>query len=72
MSPNDAVQEGPSEDEVFDYLDELRESGVTNMFGARAYIIREFSGMDNQTVAAHLTKWMRTFSQRHPQTEPQT
>ena len=26
------------EEEVFEFLDALRESGVTNMFGARPYI----------------------------------
>ena len=33
--------------EVFDYLDILRESGVTNMFGATPYIQEEF-GVDKK------------------------
>jgi hypothetical protein len=28
--------------EYFEYLEELRQSGVTNMFGASSYLMREF------------------------------
>jgi hypothetical protein len=28
--------------EVFEYLDDLRDSGVTNMFGSPAYVERDF------------------------------
>jgi hypothetical protein len=49
----------------FDYLDRLRASGVVNMFGAGAYLEREF-GMDRKTARDVLGDWMRTFSQRHP------
>ena len=53
-------------DEVLEYLDELRESGVTNMFGARPYLTDEFDF--SETVAREcLVYWMRTFSDRHPQ-----
>ena len=51
--------------EVFEYLDELRESGVTNMFGARPYVMAEF-GMAKKEAAGLLTEWMQTFSERHP------
>lgn len=30
-------------DEHLEYLDELRESGETNIFGARPYLMREFN-----------------------------
>ena len=48
------------------YLDELRESGETNMFGAAPYVANEFSlpSKDARTILAY---WMETFSQRHPQ-----
>lgn len=52
--------------EVFEYLDELRESGVTNMWGAAAYIEAEFDCDRKQSVKL-LGEWMETFSQRHPQ-----
>ena len=54
-----------TEDEVFEYLDDLRESGVTNMYGAPAYVMREF-GVDQDKAIAFTSEWMRTFRQRHP------
>ena len=55
----------PSQEEVNVYLDRLRASGVTNMFGAPAYMMRKF-GMDKQTAFTMWEEWARTFSQRHP------
>ena len=52
--------------EMFEYLDELRESGVTNMFGARPYLRRAFKGLTDQEAGDVLVEWMRTFSERHP------
>ncbi len=54
----------PDEQEVFEYLDELRDSG-TNMYAAGAYVERAFD-LDSKTAGAFLTKWMKTFSERHP------
>ena len=51
-------------EKVFAFLDDLRESGVTNMFGARPYIMREF-GYDGAMAGALLSEWMRTFGERH-------
>jgi len=47
-----------------EYLDELRESGVTNMFGARPYLQRRFS-LEPKEAGAILAYWMRTFAERH-------
>lgn len=55
-------------DEVFEYLDTLRESGVTNMFGATPYLMEEF-GFDKREASRWLTEWMQTFSERHNRTE---
>jgi len=52
------------ENTVFEYLDELRESGVTNMFGARPYIVEEFD-IEPAEAGKLLTKWMKTFGERH-------
>jgi len=52
------------ETKVFEFLDALRESGVTNMYGAGAYIEREFS-MSSVEARGYLLKWMETFSARH-------
>jgi hypothetical protein len=60
------------EQEVFEYLDDLRESGATNMFGARSYIMDEFgmSGREEEREAMDLLlKWMKTFGERHPRKE---
>lgn len=52
----------------FGFLDNLRESGVTNMFGASPYLIEEF-GVDKSTAQRILIEWMRTFNERHPKEE---
>tara|TARA_R110000851_G_scaffold156909_4_gene299457 strand:+ start:866 stop:1057 length:192 start_codon:yes stop_codon:yes gene_type:complete len=45
---------------VFLYLNELRDSGKTNMFGATPYIVNEFN-MDKRTAANYLILWMQSF-----------
>ena len=47
------------------YLDDLRESGETNMFGAGAYVESEFD-MNRKDASVVVGYWMRTFSERHP------
>jgi hypothetical protein len=47
------------------YLDELRESGVTNMFGAAPYLSEAF-GLKMSEARTILAHWMETFAQRHP------
>jgi hypothetical protein len=49
----------------FQYLDALRESGRTNMFGAAPYLQGEF-GFTSKEANAVLLEWMNTFSERHP------
>jgi len=49
---------------VFEYLDELRESGITNMFGASPYLQERF-GFSRYDANRFLTKWMETFNERH-------
>ncbi len=48
----------------YDYLDELRASGDTNMYGAGAYLEAEFD-LEKKESANILTDWMDTFSERH-------
>lgn len=50
---------------VFEYLDGLRDSGVTNMFGAAPYVEEEF-GVGHREAVKFVLEWMETFSQRHP------
>lgn len=51
----------PDLTEVFEYLDELRESGETNMFGAGAYLERDF-GVDRKTASKLAAQWMESFN----------
>ena len=53
-------------EEYYEFLDNLRESGVTNMFGARPYLMEEFIGLSIVEANEILTSWMKTFSIRHP------
>lgn len=48
-------------DEHLEYLDDLRGTGVTNMFGARPYVKRAFPKLKDDQAAAVLTYWMKTF-----------
>ena len=41
----------------FEYLDNLRESGVTNMFGAGVYLENEF-GLEKKEARKVLANWM--------------
>lgn len=53
-------------DEHLEFLDELRSSGVTNMYGAAPYVQKAFKGLGHDKSVRVLTYWMRTFSERHP------
>ena len=48
------------EQEHKEYLDKLRESGETNMFGAGQYLQMEF-GLEKREAREILSEWMRTF-----------
>ena len=47
-------------EKYFEYLDALRLSGVTNMFGAGQYLVAEF-GLNKRYAQTVLSEWMRTF-----------
>jgi|TARA_R100000995_G_scaffold75686_1_gene45100 hypothetical protein len=42
------------------FLDDLRESGETNMFGATAYIMEEF-GLTRHSATEVVNTWMKEF-----------
>ena len=46
--------------QYFDYLEQLRKSGVTNMFGAGPYLQQEF-GLTRQDARDILVKWMESY-----------
>lgn len=47
-------------EDYFSYLDDLRDSGVTNMFGAAPYLQEEF-GLDRNAARDILRQWMDSF-----------
>jgi len=49
------------EQKVFKYLNDLRRSGETNMFGAGSYISSRF-GTDKITSRKYLSLWMHNFN----------
>jgi len=51
------------DEKYYDYLDELRESGITNMFGAASYIEDAFD-LDKKQAKEILLDWMETFGKR--------
>jgi len=50
--------ERATEDTMFTYLEGLRQSGVTNMFGAGPYLEREF-GLNRNEANEVLLDWMK-------------
>lgn len=53
-----------NKEEVFEYLDGLRITGSTNMFGAGPYIVDAFN-ISKKEAKSLLIEWMDTFSERH-------
>jgi hypothetical protein len=55
------VKEGVVKD-MHTFLNNLRDSGVTNMFGAAPYLQKEF-GIDQKSARQVLANWMQSFSE---------
>lgn len=51
-------------DQVFEFLDDLRESGVTNMYGAGPYVEKEF-GVNSRDADGWVGRWMQSFNKRN-------
>lgn len=49
--------------EYFKFLDDLRESGLTNMFGAGAFLEDEYPELNKQEAKAVLMDWMDSFDE---------
>jgi hypothetical protein len=49
-------------DTYLKYLDAVRLSGLTNMFGAAPYLVCEFPELNKRRARAVLSYWMRTFT----------
>ena len=50
-----------TDNEYWIYLEGLRRSGVTNMYGASPYLQEEF-GLDRRTAISILSDWMRNYN----------
>jgi len=57
MTPDEVVG---ATDEHKEFLNELRESGITNMFGAAPYIVDRFN-VDRTKAKEILKDWMESF-----------
>jgi hypothetical protein len=55
-----------TDQKYFHYLDRLRETGQTNMFGAAPFLIANF-GLQRREAEKVLMEWMRTFEETHIQ-----
>ena len=58
-------------DTHLEFLDALRESGVTNMFGAASYVEERFENLESGQPEKVLAYWMETFGARHPKEDKQ-
>ena len=52
-----------NKNEIFEYLDALRESGAINMFEGSKYLIDMF-GLNRNESRNYLIEWMQTYTQR--------
>lgn len=48
--------------EYFFYLEKLRRSGITNMYGAVPYLMEEFPYLSKSRATNILIKWMQTYN----------
>ena len=51
-----------TEQNILTYLNELRESGITNMYGALPYVEDEFENESKQECKRCLMLWMKNFN----------
>jgi len=56
----EAISEN-EKDEMFQYLFDLQDSGITNMFGAGPYVEREFPHLDKKEVRDVVMEWMSNY-----------
>lgn len=52
------------DDIYFEYLDDLRDSGTTNMYGAVPYLVEKF-GLSMSEATDVLVRWMESYPNKH-------
>lgn len=60
MEAKERVEEVEQVTEYFQFLDDLRESGATNMFGAASYLMDSFD-LDRHQARGILKDWVDSF-----------
>lgn len=45
------------------YLEDLRKSGKTNMFGAKPYLLARFKELDDKLATKILINWMQNYEE---------
>ena len=50
-----------NKEEYFKFLNELRDSGITNMFGAGSFLEDEFPELNRQEAKEVVLEWMSSF-----------
>jgi hypothetical protein len=50
-------------DEHKEFLEELRDSGATNMFGATPYLMEEFPELTKSEARTILSEWMNSLKE---------
>jgi|TARA_R110002124_G_scaffold250385_1_gene415425 hypothetical protein len=71
MKPTETHSELPTQDQVNSFLDWLRMTGKTNMFGAVPYIQENF-GITKYDANRFLVKWMESFNTQEKSENDQT
>ena len=59
--PDKMVEDEHTRNEVYLYLEQLRESGETNMFGAGVYLQKHFE-LPKDKAITYLTDWMKQYN----------
>ena len=58
------VEKNPKKyNKYFDWLEDLRKSGITNMFGAVPYLQARFSELSEQSATNVLSYWMQNYEE---------
>ena len=61
--PSEDEEFNQNKNEVFLYLDKLRESGETNMFGAAPYVAQHFECGKHMS-RKYVASWMKNFNKK--------
>lgn len=60
--PDKMVNDEFSRNEIYLYLEQLRETGETNMFGAEVYLEKHFK-LPKRKAREYLADWMKQYNQ---------